>query len=483
MNAFRDVDWGPDEAKGDVRLADYFVTVPDFPDIIGGQKRYVIGRKGTGKTAILEKVRLSATGDPLTFARSISLRNFPLRLIRDLRDKTLRDKSQFVPVWTFLIATEFSRLVLEDQGSGPTEAVTKIRRFFEVNFPSADHDISDTLRHLSEQGSKLTLEAQFVGASHSVAASTETVHQVHFQKVTDSLLDLLSQVRTDSVYYLLMDELDEGYRAGDPNLRLLLLALLRATEDVSLRLRAAAPQYKPILVLRSDIFDRLEDNDLNKLDDYVVRLAWRGEPARAYSLRDVVDARIRASIELPPEADAWTTIALDKDPGLPRKVGSLWKYMVNRTFERPRDIVKFLKECRQFAAGTQLTFADVRRAERLYSDWLYRELRDEIHSQLPVWKEALACITRIGRGKFRVDQLNRELLQDSSVGRWLNENGESPDTIISALFDFGVVGNLSRDRVWLFKYKDSDLVWNPEMALILHYGLHHKLRVLRGGYE
>ena len=47
--AFSDIDWGEDEARNDESLEHYFVEFPGYNSILKGKKRFIIGRKGTGK--------------------------------------------------------------------------------------------------------------------------------------------------------------------------------------------------------------------------------------------------------------------------------------------------------------------------------------------------------------------------------------------------------------------------------------------------
>ena len=127
----------------------------------------------------------------------------------------------------------------------------------------------------------------------------------------------------------------------------------------------------------------------------------------------------------------------------------------------------------------KLTFETVRIAEDAYSDWLYREIRDELHSYLPCWREALQCLTRVGSGKIRIDDYRTHLEGDRTIKKWLEDDQGSIEKITETLFDFGIIGNLDDKRRWLFKYKDDDLAWNPDMDLIVHFGLHKKLRLVR----
>ena len=60
--------------------------------------------------------------------------------------------------------------------------------------------------------------------------------------------------------------------------------------------------------------------------------------------------------------------------------------------------------------------------------------------------------------------------------KWMSDNHKETNDIIELLFNFGILGNLDGSR-WLFKYKDEDLSWNENMDLIIHFGLHKKLRI------
>lgn len=163
---------------------------------------------------------------------------------------------------------------------------------------------------------------------------------------------------------------------------------------------------------------------------------------------------------------------------LPRHTKSIWKYMTNRTFERPRDIIKFLKYCKQTSGRGALHYDDVTFAENKYSAWLYRELRDELHSHLPVWKEALDCVTRVGTGIINHKQLLLdEFEKDFKIKKYIDENKACYEELLYTLFEFGILGNLNEKGMWLFKYKDDDLVYNPSLRLIVHFGFSRKLKL------
>ena len=472
------IEWGPDEAKGDEKLGEYFVEIPQYNRVLKGECRYIIGRKGTGKTAICERVRLRAESHPTTFATKLSLRNFPLNTLKTMKDSAFSHKSQFVPIWTFLIVVEIAQLVLRDNGAGPSWAIEGLFKFLAQNFPENKVGFTDTLKTLRKRGKKLEISGSWFGGEIAKEVGHETTTSVHFQKVTDQIVSNLRQIRSDSTYHLLVDELDEGYSAEDETLHLIILALLRANEDIYLSLKSSEISFFPLVVLRSDIFARLEDNDLAKLDDYTMHLSWSSNPAGPYNLREIIAARIRASFHDAVVAKPWSTVvdvASTEPMGGPER---LWYFMADRTFDRPRDILKFLKECSKISSKL-LDFDVARNAESSYSFWLYKEVKDELQSHLEVWQEAISCIKNLGRPFFRPSDLFKELTVNRAIRRWVKAKERDPEDIFKILFDFSIIGNVNKDGRRFFKYQDEDLSWNPHFDVTVHLGLHSSLHLSR----
>lgn len=471
---FWEVKWGPDEAKGDSHLSNYFLKIPEYDDLKNGKYRYVIGRKGTGKTAIIEQIKNDVEGQYDCQYKYLSLKNFPIQTLRGLKDRSLGDKSQFVPIWTFLILTELCKLIVRDQLASPSENIYDLRKFIQSNFPS-DLGFTETLRVLESQQNKVNVSAKWIGIESENGSSVESVVSVHYQKATELLTTFLKSIRSDCKFYLLFDELDEGYSAQDKSLNLLLLALLRAVENTVLDLNEYVT-FIPVVALRSDIFDNLEDNDLNKLDDYIINLKWTREFGATYSIYDLVNARINASIEVLSPMRAWDCISVNNDKNLPPKVDSLWDYIYNRTFERPRDFIKYMKYCEKLRRAGRIDYNAAYDAEINYSDWFYKEFRDEVQSHLSIWQEASQALIKLNKPVFSLDEIKAQFDKDSSIQNFLTHQNKNPEDILEILFNFGILGTLGDSR-WLFKYKDHNLPFNCDQKMILHFGFARKFRI------
>ncbi|WP_270834673.1 P-loop ATPase, Sll1717 family [Faecalibacterium prausnitzii] len=473
---FSDIDWGEDEAKNDYSLERYFVEFPGFNNVLTGKKRFIVGRKGTGKTAILQKIRLQDAKNPTIFSVDIALRDFPLNDFRSLGDRSLQDKSKYVAAWKFILLTELAGMIIKDESIERTPYTDALRDFMNRNFPNGI-SVTNTIERLRKNENKIALAVSILSGNLSSSQSEQEVAQVHYNKAVKTLEEILKGIVSDSTYYELIDELDEGYNSDSSNLNSVILALLRASDEVYHSFKSSGIRFIPITALRSDIFDNLEDNDLNKLDDYVLRLNWTTDENSAWSLKQIAERRIAATLEKSTTSqnsgDYWSLVA---DNASTEK--GLWQYLCILTFSRPRDIIKILKYCSEEVSSQRLTLTDVQRAEERYSDWFYREFRDEVQSFMPCWKGALNCISEIARGKEKVAILIERLKGNNEVSKWCSDNGKEPLDVIKILFNYSVIGCINESGRWIFKYKDDYFEYMASYPYYcVHYGFCRKLRI------
>lgn len=431
--------------------------------------------KGTGKSAILQKIRLKSLSDATYFYIDISLRDFPLNDFKALGEKGHQDKSKYVSAWKFLLLVEIAGMVLEDNSVDASEELDNVRTFINQNFPNGI-SVVQTVNTLRENENKVTVMSSWLGGEIKHSRKCEQMAQVHYNKLVTKLAQLLKNMNIDSRYFLLIDELDEGYKQKNSNLNVVILALLRAADEIYNEFKNNM-NCIPVTALRSDIFDNLEDNDLNKLDDYVLRLNWTTDENAPWSLKKIAEKRIEATLRKKypqlPIADCWDIVA--DDSSAPK---GLWQYICALTFSRPRDIIKLLKYCSQDMKGNKLTLSEVQSVEDKYSDWFYREFRDEAQSFLSCWKGALNCISEIAQGKDKVEKLEFKLSENSEVKEWCKSNNKTVMDVIKILFNYSVIGCINEKGRWIFKYKDEYFEFMTSYPdYCVHYGFCRKLRI------
>lgn len=477
---FSDVNWGSDIADGDYGLGNYFVEYPGFSEVLTGDYRYIIGRKGAGKSAILQRIKILSEEKQNIFCVPISLKNFPINEFRSMGDPRYRDKSKYVSAWKFLIEIELAKLITSDCSVENNTAKDQLSEFLNRNLLDGVGMV-DTITTLKEKSNKISVLLNWISGDFSNKNSEQRTASVHYQLAENALEKLLYSINSGSKYYILSDDLDEGYKDNDSNLKLVILSLLRANEEIALFFQSSRVNCFPIAALRSDIFDNLADNDLNKLDDYILRLNWSIDEDGQQSIKRIVENRMMYSFKCKyPEEKTKTSIVWNTifDEGSASK--GLWKYISIHTFDRPRDVIKMLKYCqKQNTCITQLSLEDVKNIEIKYSGWLYREFRDEVQSFLPCWKSILNCLTEISYGKEKISRLKEVLESNNEILNWMQENKKDTSYIVQTLFNYSVIGCINDKGRWLFKYKDLDLELMPSYVYYcVHYGFSKKLRIV-----
>ncbi len=103
-----------DVAAEDDAVLDYFLSTKAVEKVETNKAFLVLGRKGTGKTAI---VRYLTEGAKSKLSRSLSLRGYPWSVHAARVDHGASDIEAYVSSWRYLIAVELSALVLSHADS------------------------------------------------------------------------------------------------------------------------------------------------------------------------------------------------------------------------------------------------------------------------------------------------------------------------------------------------------------------------------
>ena len=132
---------------------------------------------------------------------------------------------------------------------------------------------------------------------------------------------------------ILIDRLDDSWDASEES-KNLIIGLLKASNDIN---ATFGNKIIVTVVIRSDIYDNLFFDDKDKLRQYEETLYWSSD-----NLKAIVSERIRVSLnlrELDPNT-IWKNLFSQE---LYRSKASPEKYIIDRTFKRPRDVISFVR--------------------------------------------------------------------------------------------------------------------------------------------
>jgi len=462
------------EAKSE-DMGRYFYPTVETGRIEKGMRCYVIGRKGTGKTAISEYIRKQDRYN--RFSEKLSFKNFPFNELYDQKDKRYTSHNQYMTLWKYIVYVEMARMMWRNENIDRSIR-RKLDHFFkkEPKFSLArtiSYWISGTfsLKILEQGGS--------VEASREIVANdTPWIERVRI------LEDMIRRYIDASSYYIVFDELDEDYKGilsmeRDDQYIPLLTGLFRAVQDI----RATFPsrEYKiyPIVFLRDDIFAIMKDSDKTKWQDLIINLEWSPE-----KIKRLLAHRISRALDIEgPVIDfsrAWQQIFSTNSMSYKseRTRLSIFDYITSHTHIRPRDYIRYIQSCAEEILAQEKLRAGptiVRKVDKSFSQYLRGDLEDEIYSILPEISQILDLFTYIGRPIFSFSDFEMIYSREIATDQILSRN---TDSVLKTLFLFNVIGNLTPSRRFqIFRYLNKDSFLSFNQLMCVHRGLHKALQV------
>lgn len=433
---------GVPEAKEDVQfLHNCFVDTGDLEVLrdMSDHKRIVLGRTGSGKTALLmrlsqeesrvipikpESLALSTISNSkvLNFALQLGINLdvffkllwrhvFTVEVLRAHFDiKSEREKvSLLEKIKNFLQEegrddAEMRRWLefLENWGRSywkETESrVREIASNFENELQATLGSALDPFYINAENVDFLSAEQKSESAAR-VQRVLNQVHQKELSEVISKLGKVLDKAKVN--YYITIDRLDENWI--DEKLRYL---LIRALID-TIREFHKAGHVKIVAALRYDLLARVirQTRDASgfqeeKYEALYLHLQWTRE-----RLIEVLDKRIDYLVKKRNPRRVVT-----HEDVLPPSIGRqpTLDYIVDRTLMRPRDIIHFFNYCIAQAAGkSKITVEMIRQAEGEYSRTRLRYLFDEWKANYPNL-EKLVVLLKKQKQVFTLDNLLSE---------------------------------------------------------------------------
>lgn len=456
--------------------ARYFYHVKEVKEIEDGRKSYVVGRKGAGKTAISEYLARIRRHD--VFSEKLSFKNFPFNDLYSLSNDGYTAPNQYITLWKYVIYSSICRSMAKNEKIDP-----QVKSELESLFGA---DTLTLKRRISKWVSKEFSFTLFGVGLKIASAAPENIDSENWTQRVDFLEDIIREYIDGSRYYIIFDELDEDYRniieaKQHDRYTALITSLFKAVQDIRATfIDVPSIKLRPVIFLRDDIYEIIQDSDKNKWNDHKIELSWNES-----EIRDLVAFRISKAIS----QDANKTLSFNKAWGSllgsqkmrmgtnKNKEISSFDFIARSTYLRPRDFVKYLQACAELAtkSGSGITSGAIRKVDTAFSNYLKEELRDELFAVLPDISAIFDVISHLRKWNFSRteferaygDQLERGNLTTKDVG-----------FVLQVLFLFSVIGNARRHDYFLFRYQNPEARFNFNDRIIVHRGLFKSLQII-----
>jgi hypothetical protein len=399
---------------------------------IEDHKALVVGRVGTGKSALLEKLKhfenhvieislfnvslehisnseilkffLEAGVHLDLFYKALWRHVFTVELIKERHGiHTEADQqSVFKKIWNLLPAGSRKKHQIEylKQHAGTfwkntDERVKEVKDKTEKELKASVSGLIKGIT-LTAGGTRRLTQEQLLEVR---TRGQEVINQVKIRDLNEMFDLLKTEVFSQAEdYFIVIDKLDEHW--ADEPLRLQLIkAIIETIRDFR-----SVPHVKIIVCIRSDLFERVYRRQMGvpqqqeKIRGLYLDLKWT-----RHQLIELLDARINQLA-----VDCYTTVKLSHADLLPesKKRGqAAIDYLLDRTFYRPRDVISYFNFCISHSIGSpRISRESFTRAEEDYSKDRLQSLSDEWGVDYPYLYE-FASLFKKRRHQFRLGDI------------------------------------------------------------------------------
>lgn len=321
------------EAEGELEgLSKYFLDTGVSKRILGtqsGQGKYlVLGRKGSGKSALSLHLKNLLEKDNKNIIESDmdqSLYTIISNKSENFGDLTLDY------IWKFVIYVKMAQKLLDDDKISKSSQRRIYVLLQDLNIKKHKSILSKIVGFLKFKLSAGFSKVASVSAEVSQNNSPEYLYDYEILNNFETIIK--SEVANNNVH-VLIDKVDERWR-GNENDKESILSLLEAVRSINTdrEFKRSYTKCPPvILFLRTDIMDNLNSSNLNKVTQDTESIEWDKE-----GLVQVINKRIKASDT---KYEIWDDVF---DNSYIRDKKESDKYIYERTMNRPRDMIAFVR--------------------------------------------------------------------------------------------------------------------------------------------
>ncbi|MHA7775828.1 P-loop ATPase, Sll1717 family [Roseibium sp. M-1] len=399
QNLLASVSVGDSTAENEMTtLEKYYLQTDQFLRSSRGEVNLVVGRKGSGKTALFIRLRDTIRSDKRNIVVDLKPESYELLKLKDeILDKLAEGSKQHLitAFWEYLILLEVSYKILEkDNKTHRNNHLTRglyedLNEVYHEDQDIADGDFSERVMQLSNRvlaRSHDKLRGKGETAKLSNADITEIVYSHDIRKLKDLLQDYLDHKQS---VLILFDNLDKSWstvgvdKADATTLRCLIDAGRKVERDMQRRGHA----FRCIIFVRNDVYEHLMQNSPDYGKEMRVTLDWSDHDL----LREMLRLRLLSEIDQVPEdakfSEIWSLISASHVFGEESS-----NFIIDRSLMRPRNVLKFFNHARGFAVNLRkekIDQDDYLKGLKAYSQDLLIELDRELSDVYPVAKDLL----------------------------------------------------------------------------------------------
>jgi hypothetical protein len=383
---------GDPRAENEMNTLDlYYLKIDQFDRAINGEINLVVGRKGSGKTALFIRLRDRIRTDRRNIVLDLKPEGYQLIKIKEDILEYLSEGARqhlITAFWEYLIYLEIAYKLLEKDQKAHRynreihDAYIELSGAYNAKNFSAEGDFSERLATLSERLAAQYQEKYGQKGERRLTASevTELVYTHDIKQLRELISNYLH--RKEAVW-VLFDNLDKGWSTQGVDVidAIVLRCLVDAGRRIEREMRKAGHLVHCIVFVRNDVYDHLMRNSPDYGKEMRATLDWSDADMLREMLRLRLVSGLNADLDKVDFSTVWHELCTSHYRGEDTST-----YLINRSLMRPRNLLKIFNHCRGFATNfnrQKIEESDIEKGLKSYSADLLDELDRELTDVFP----------------------------------------------------------------------------------------------------
>lgn len=367
-------------------LTDYYLPIDAFNQAQRGEAHVVVGRKGSGKSALF--FQLVDRVSQIKSAIVISLKPETSQLVK-LKQTVLSYLSEgtrehtVMAFWEYVLLVEITGHIIESDRDlhlrdhtlfEPYQGLERLCQKIGLNISGS---FADRISSLVDRMAN-AYKSKLMGRSE-VALNENEVTEVLYRDAVGALGgQIYDYLKHKKELWLLFDNLDKGWSTDglDRTDLTLVRCLIEACRKLQQRLSRENVKVHSILFLRNDIYELLVRNTADKGKEAAVKVDWTDPDL----LRQMLRLRIITGGNFNEQSsfdEVWGKIAISHYKGEETS-----QYLIERCLMRPRFLIDLVSYCKSSACNLgheRIDGSDIEKGLKNYSNDLVSDLQYEMH--------------------------------------------------------------------------------------------------------
>jgi hypothetical protein len=411
---------GASSAENELRdLGQYYLKTDPFMRAERGEARLIVGRKGSGKTAIFYQLRDRIRRDKSNMVVDLKPEGYQLLKFKDQVLNILNTGSQIHTItafWEYLLLLEICQSLIEKdklhhlRDHDLYEPYKRLSALYVNDEYIVEGDFSERMSRILEH-IRNDFQAKYSDKDHekvdlSQAEITNLIYRHDVNKLRDEVLDY---IESKNSLWLLFDNLDKGWPAHGLKTEDLIIirSLIEATRKIERDLHKRHIEAHTLIFLRNDVYELLVDETSDRGKEAIANVDWNDPDA----LKELIRKRVlfngignsAAKFE-----ELWPALCVSHVNG-----EESFSYLLDRSLMRPRFLIDLINFCKGNAVTLgheKIDESDLLKGVNLFSDSILNDIGYELRDVYPIAENVLYAF--IGTSaELSLDHIKSQLTQ------------------------------------------------------------------------